>query len=47
MSTRLGFRFEGVMRNFMPSADGPRDYAIYAMTKDDFDEARDTWISTS
>lgn len=47
VSTRLGFRFEGVMRNFMPSADGPRDYAIYAMTRDDFDEARKTWISTS
>ena len=33
VSTRLGFRFEGVMRSFMPSADGPRDYAIYAMTE--------------
>ena len=41
VSARLGFRFEGVMRSFMPSADGPRDYAIYAMTKDDFDEARE------
>ncbi len=46
LSERLGFRFEGVMRSFMPSASAPRDYAIYAMTKDDFDEARGTWIST-
>ena len=36
VSERLGFGFEGVMRNFMPSTDGPRDYAMYAMTKDDY-----------
>lgn len=47
VSERIGFQFEGVMRKFMPSADGPRDYAIYAMTKEEFEEARSTWISTS
>ncbi len=47
LADRLGFRFEGVMRSFMPSADGPRDYAMYAITTDDFDEARKAWTSTS
>ncbi|HEX5949384.1 MAG TPA: GNAT family protein [Actinomycetota bacterium] len=33
---KCGFRFEGVLRGFMPVADGPpRDYAMYAMTTDD------------
>jgi hypothetical protein len=27
--------FEGVMRSFMPSLDGPRDYALYAITDQD------------
>ena len=44
LSERLGFRLEGVMRSFMPSVDGPRDYALYAMTNDDFAEVRSTWI---
>lgn len=44
LAERLGFRFEGVMRNFMPSVSGPRDYAMYAMTKDDYDEVRTGWI---
>ena len=35
---RTGFAFEGVLRSFMPTADGPRDYAIYAITKDDWRE---------
>jgi len=31
-----GFAFEGVLRGFMPVADGPpRDYAMYAMTATD------------
>jgi RimJ/RimL family protein N-acetyltransferase len=31
-----GFRFEGVMRGFWPSADGRwRDYALYGTTRDD------------
>ena len=36
VAERLGFRFEGVMRGFMPSADGPRDYAMYGMTEADY-----------
>jgi RimJ/RimL family protein N-acetyltransferase len=43
LSKRLGFRSEGVMRSFMPSVDGPRDYAMYAITKDDYEELRETW----
>ena len=39
-SDRLGFVFEGVMRSFMPSVDGPRDYAIYAITRDDWEARR-------
>jgi RimJ/RimL family protein N-acetyltransferase len=38
-SERLGFAFEGVMRSFMPSIEGPRDYAVYAITREDW-EAR-------
>ena len=36
-SERLGLTFEGVMRSFMPSIDGPRDYAIYAITREDWE----------
>lgn len=33
---KCGFSFEGVLRAFMPTADGqPRDYAMYAMTTTD------------
>ena len=32
---RAGFRPEGVMRGFMPTVDGPRDYLLYAMTRED------------
>ena len=42
VAERLGFTFEGVLRSFMPSADGPHDYAMYAITKDD-DERNGTW----
>lgn len=44
VSERLGFRFEGVMRSFMPSIDGPRDYAMYAITKDEYEEVKTRWI---
>ena len=47
VSERLGFRLEGVMRRFMPSVDGPRDYALHAMTVDDYEGTRETWTSTS
>lgn len=33
---RVGFRLEGVLRGFMPVADGPpRDHAMYAITRAD------------
>lgn len=32
---RAGFSFEGVLRGFMPTSNGPRDYAMYAMTQTD------------
>jgi RimJ/RimL family protein N-acetyltransferase len=44
---RLGFGFEGVLRGFWPEPDGPHDYAMYGITKDDYDEVREPWISTS
>jgi RimJ/RimL family protein N-acetyltransferase len=40
---RLGFGFEGVMRGFMPTPDGPRDYALYGITTPMYEEARPTW----
>jgi RimJ/RimL family protein N-acetyltransferase len=46
VSERLGFRNEGTLRGFMPTADGPRDYLMYGLTRTDFDEVRDGWSST-
>ncbi|MGZ8618298.1 MAG: GNAT family N-acetyltransferase [Actinomycetota bacterium] len=43
----LGFGFEGILRGFMPSAEGLRDYAMYGMTEIDFEDVRSTWTSTS
>lgn len=43
LSERTGFVFEGVMRSFMPSLDGPRDYAVYAITSADFEDAKTRW----
>ena len=38
----LGFRFEGVLRQFMPRADGGRDdYAMYAVTRADWETRAD------
>lgn len=36
----LGFGFEGVLRGFMPTERGPRDYAMYGMTRDDWGSRR-------
>jgi RimJ/RimL family protein N-acetyltransferase len=38
VAERAGFVFEGVLRGFMPTADGPRDYAMYAITRADHDD---------
>jgi RimJ/RimL family protein N-acetyltransferase len=35
VAERLGFGFEGVLRGFMPTGRGPRDYAMYGMTRED------------
>jgi len=40
---RLGFALEGVLRDFWPHPDGYRDYAMYALTRDDYEEVRRTW----
>ena len=41
VAERCGFRYEGVLRSFMPSADGGRrDYAMYAITSDDWTALR-------
>jgi RimJ/RimL family protein N-acetyltransferase len=44
---RLGFGFEGVLRGFMPSPDGPRDYAMYGMTLNDWKAVRTRWTQAS
>jgi RimJ/RimL family protein N-acetyltransferase len=43
---KCGFTFEGVLRGYMPSADGPRDYAVYGMTLGDRMGNGDGWTST-
>jgi RimJ/RimL family protein N-acetyltransferase len=35
---KCGFTHEGVLRGFMPTADGPRDYAMYGITAKDWTE---------
>ena len=47
VAERLGFGFEGVLRGFMSSVEGPRDYAMYGMTQTEFEDVRSTWTSTS
>jgi RimJ/RimL family protein N-acetyltransferase len=42
-AAKLGFAFEGVLRGFMPTSDGPRDYAMYGITKPDFVEVNRRW----
>jgi RimJ/RimL family protein N-acetyltransferase len=43
----LRFAREGVLRGFMPIADGPpRDYTMYGITRDDWETVRDGWIRT-
>jgi RimJ/RimL family protein N-acetyltransferase len=44
---RLGFGFEGVLRGFMPSPDGSRDYAMYGMTHEDWKGVRTRWTRAS
>ncbi len=43
---RLGFTFEGTMRGYMPAHD-PQDYALYGITRGDWESTRGAWISRS
>jgi RimJ/RimL family protein N-acetyltransferase len=43
----LGFVYEGVLRGFMPQAENdPRDYAMYAMTRQDHPGEGAAWTRT-
>lgn len=46
VAERLGFGLEGTLRGFMPTKNGPRDYVMYGLTNEDFEEARAGWNST-
>jgi len=39
---RAGLAYEGVLRGFMPTSNGPRDYAMYAVTENDFEDVETT-----
>ena len=43
----IGFGFEGVLHGFMPTQDGPRDYAMYGLTRRDWETKKDGWTATS
>jgi RimJ/RimL family protein N-acetyltransferase len=43
VADRLGFVFEGVMRALFVTEEGSRDYALYAMTRTDWETRRGTW----
>ena len=40
VAEKLGFDLEGVMRGFMPTSRGRADYAMYALTKGDWESRR-------
>jgi RimJ/RimL family protein N-acetyltransferase len=46
VAERTGFLCEGVLREFMPARDGIRDYAMYAMTRRDYEDGRRPWTRT-
>jgi N-acetyltransferase len=46
VAEHLGFGREGTLRGFMPSRTGPRDYDMYAITREDYEEMKDRWTST-
>jgi RimJ/RimL family protein N-acetyltransferase len=47
LCVRCGLVLEGVLRDFMPSTDGPKDYSMYAITKDGYEDVKSQWTSTS
>jgi len=40
VAEKLGFGLEGIMRGFMPTSRGRADYAMYAVTKGDWESRR-------
>jgi RimJ/RimL family protein N-acetyltransferase len=45
---RGGLRFEGVLRGLFASTSlGLRDYALFGMTRDDYEDVKTRWTSTS
>ena len=40
VAERVGFRHEGDLRGFWPQEGGDRDYAMYGMTRTDYERAR-------
>lgn len=44
---RLGFVREGLLRSFMPSPTGPRDYLMYAITRNDWEKTKTEWTFPS
>jgi RimJ/RimL family protein N-acetyltransferase len=47
VADRLGFSFEGILRGFWPEANGPHDYAMYGITKADYEERGPEWTPTN
>jgi ribosomal-protein-serine acetyltransferase len=40
---RLGFRLEGILRAYEEGPDGPHDFAMYGMTRPDYEEESGRW----
>lgn len=47
VADRLGFAFEGILRGFWPDPDRPHDYAMYGITKTDYEEREPEWTPIS
>jgi len=47
VADRLGFVMEGVLRSLMPMGNGRRDYCMYALTREDWENNRDRWTFRS
>jgi [ribosomal protein S5]-alanine N-acetyltransferase len=47
VAERLGFTFEGVARSLFDMGGVRRDYAQYAMTRDDWEAVKERWTSAS
>jgi RimJ/RimL family protein N-acetyltransferase len=47
VAERVGFVLEGVLRCYMPTPAGRRDYALYAITRGDWENVKERWTQTS